>query len=539
MTYFFHNRMVLAAALMALLVLMVGADGAWAAGGGTVGGFSCSGGRAVGQLYISEPSCPTTLSIDNFFSFLICNMEQLSSNIMGNMYCGMIVALSPLVWACATLAIIFFGVGFTFGIVPMRGGEAILFLLKIAFITGFATSSELLVGTAYNLLISGIRDGVTIVLEGIGGTTNSGSDMYSLLDGFLAQAFHFATDGLKGTTAADKCKNAVFAVMATMAIAFPMLFYLGLTLMGRIALTFFRAVFGYVYALVGITFLMTLAPIFCSFALFKATKSFFDKWVGYMVSFALQIVLVFSFLGFVMMIDISNMTSNLTSVIMADTKTYEANAMRFPWQYCTLCQFKVVSKADHTSELPKDANILNDGELKCKDSPPKPIGIAFAAAPDETKNTLSSLMVLAGKGIISLLALAVLVEQLLNTIPRIGQRLAAGLGGAYAPNLAGPSVNSQGQVAMPGFSLPGESFIKDFSQSFGGSMRRGVPQYDPSQKGSFMNTSGDAASSAVRAVKDGISTMVTGKDSRGQVTKDAGIPNRFKSWLSDPSKFGE
>ena len=482
--------------LCAALVLLI-ADPALAIGDGTVGNFSCSNGQASGQLYVSNASCPTTLGIDNFFSFLICNMEQLSSNLMGHMFCGMISSLAPLVWVAATLSVIFFAIAFMFGIVPLHGREAIMFIIKIAFFTGFATNADLLIGTGYRFLINGIHDGVTIALDGMGGTINSGDDLYKLLDETIAKVFHFATDGVNATETnkALMCKNAIFAVLATMMVAFPMLSYLGLVLLGRIAITFFRAVFGYIYALVGVTFLITLAPIFLTFALFKnqVIHAFFDKWIGYLVSFSLQMVLVFSFLGFVMMIDVKNLTDSINDIVMYKTETVETSSMRFPWTYCTLCEFKVVDKTSGSDMDPDSPDFIEKGKLQCKDSPPKAITLTFGAAPD-SNNTMSSLIKLAGTGIFSLIVLAILVERLLAMIPYLGQKLASGLGGTYVPQLGG------GQGAQgASVSMPGDRLVNDFSAGFHQSYKR--PD----------TASRDGLHGAIDWLKDGASSAVTGR----------------------------
>ncbi len=531
------------------LAMLLLADSALAAGSGVVGSFSCSAGKAVGQLYNSNVTCPTTITMETFFSFLVCNIEQLSSNLMGQMYCGMQQSLAPLVWSMATLAVLVFGISFTFGMAPMRGGEALLFLLKIAFVTGFATQAESLVGVGYNLLISGIRDGVALAVAGFTGTSgaSSGNDVYKLLDGILAKFFHFVTDSMKpdkSVPATDlaaiyqsRCKNAIFAVLATLGAVFPMLSYLGLVLMGRIALTLYRAVFGYLYALVGITFLMALAPIFISFYLFKTTRSFFDKWVGYLVSLALQAILLFSFLGFILSINLNSVTSSLTNVIVYRAQGVETPTFRLPWQYCTLCEFKAYYKGTNTpiDLTQSNADILSS-ELRCNDTPPKPIDLDTAFAPDKNAtvaNVFSNLLLLVGNSLVTLIALAILVERLLAMIPSLGQRLAAGMGGNYAPSIGGATSGGG-----PSFGAMGESFFTDFEAGFRDRMAttplRGGQDGRSRSMADYIGTNNGVARS-VGALGEGLKSMVVGR--RG--VDDSGITGHLKKWLSDPTNFGQ
>lgn len=514
--------------LLTLLLVLGTASAAMAAGSGSAGSFSCSAGKAVGQLYVSNASCPTTLGMDNLFSFLVCNMEQLSSNVMGHMYCGMIKSLSPFVWASATLAVIIFGIGFTIGIIPLKGGEAIKFLLKIALITGFATNADLLIGVGYTFLISGMRDGVEIVLKGFGGTASSSDSVYKMLDGFLAQAFHYATDGMGGVSGVDRCKNAVFAAMATMALAFPILSYLGLVLLGRLVITFFRAIFAYIYALFGITFLLALSPIFLSFLLFNQTRGFFDKWLGHLASFTLQVIFLFAFLGFILSMEISksNILSNVSSLVMFNAAPMEGKSIRLPWEYCTLCDFEFVEKGNPSHKLdPKDTEIISKGEMVCKE-PKTAITIISASAPGTGTAQMTSLLKLAGGGIFSVIVLAFLIERLLANIPMIAQRLAAGLGGAYTAQLGGGTITNS-------IHMPGEALIGDFETGFRQNM---------SEHTYVLSKGSNGITSPLESIKSGISTMISGKrTSGGQVIdvknpdgSDTGIKAQFKNWLGRP-----
>ena len=70
----------LIAMLLAFTAVLVCADVAYAIGDGTVGSFSCSGGKASGKLYDSGASCPTSLNMSNIFSFLVCNINGLKTS---------------------------------------------------------------------------------------------------------------------------------------------------------------------------------------------------------------------------------------------------------------------------------------------------------------------------------------------------------------------------------------------------------------------------------------------------------------------------
>lgn len=523
-----YTRYLIGMGMIAFAVLMM-IDPAFAQTSTGATSFRCSGGHAVGQLFDSNVGCPTTLGMNNLFTFLICNMEQLVSNLMGEMYCSIVTDLIPAVMGMLTLAVLFFGISFTVGLIPATAKDFQAFLIKIVFVFVFATQSDYLIGVGYNLLITSLREGVAIGLSAMmppkpGGGSVSGLDMYRYLDGFLAQAMHFATDYVGGkwdTPGSNPCKNAVFAVMAIMAIAFPPVFYIGVMIIFRVALTFLRAIFGYMYSLVGIVFLLTLAPFFVSFFLFRATRPFFDKWIGYLVSFTLQMVILFAFLAFVLSIDVSHISSSLTNIIVPNKEVVETTALRAPWNYCTICQFQVVNK--ETKEVLPDygaSDLISNGELQCTNAERTPISVTDLSAPEKQKVT-NALIKFASTGLLSLLVLAYLVEYILNYVPALSSFLAGSLGAAWAPQLGGGA--TIGQKAS--LDIPGGELVTTFERGFD----RGFNEQTKAGKSSI--------SGAMEGFKQGAASMVAGGPRRSDgTTTDPGMVDSFTHFILNPHR---
>ena len=486
--------------------------------GGSVGSFSCSGGQATGVLYDATVSCPTSLQSTNIFSFIVCNMEHLASNLMGSMYCNIIAQLLPAVMAMLVLSVLFFGVGFTIGVIPATARDFQVFLLKMTLIFLFATQSDYLVGFGYNILVTGMREGaglaVSTMYNQIGGNgaltttpagyaataatgSNNGYAFYAYMDSFLGKTMHFATDYIGKGGTAQACQNAVFAVMAVMAVAFPPIFYIGVMIIFRIGLTFLRAVFAYIYAVVGIVFLLTASPFFLTFALFRTTQTFFERWLAYLVSFGLQVVILFAFLGFVLSINVSNISNSITGIIVPIQETHETYTMRFPWHYCTICDFDVngpngqvySSTTDYTG-----VDLISTGKLQCHqyaadathpaDQCPGgicPLSVLNTIAPPDSGNTTGNTALSAGaaksqaiqkallkfatSALLSLLVLAYILEYILNYVPSLAQILAGsfgGVGATYAPQLAGADPLGQ----RLSIDVPGSATIDTFEQGF-------------------------------------------------------------------------
>lgn len=548
----------LSAWIIAAIGLLLYAQGAWAlADDISIGNFSCSGGTASGQLLISGASCPTTLEFDHLFSFLICNFEQLTSNLMGHMFCGMVTDLTPAVWAAVSLAIAVFGVSFTIGLVPATGQEAMMFIVKLAFITAFATNADYLIGTGYTFLVTAMREGSTIMLTTMNSSgINSGTDLYAEVDKMFSTFVNFATDAVSAEKPADYCKNAVFAVIALLLVILPVAAYVSIFLIGKIIMTLFRSVFAYIYALIGITFLLVMSPFFLSFYLFKVSRSLFDKWLGYLVSFTLQVILLFAFMTFIVLlvnnIKKDNVLSELTSIIIHNEETPTGSAIQAALSYCTLCDFQVVDKDSGQPIEPTttdaSGNVVNNpefnkGKLQCK-NPVTPIKPTFASTPDaftgsDTSNCtpgklcknsqVFALLTLVGYGLIPLIILVMIIDNLLGILPAVAQKLAGGLGASYAPQIGGGQ-----STAGPSVRLPGESYIDAASAGFteGFSDRKNL----------------DGLSKTAEGFKQAFSGLVTGR--RMDKTLGDGpeinrpgaqgnIQNSFGRWLRDPSSFGQ
>ena len=556
-------------ALVVLLLDATMADAFAQASGKAAQNFSCaSNGTSQGKLYSTNASCPTTLNFTNLFSYFICNMEQLSSNLMGSMYCGMMKSLTPIVMAVMTMAVLVFGFGFTIGVIPATAREFQKFMLKVGFVLVFATQWEFLIGYGYRMLVEGAREGIAVALSGLytpapespapaGGSATAG--VYSHLDRFLGRTLHFATDyiGAKwdGSEENNPCKNAIFAVLAIMAVAFPPVFYLSLLIIARIAITFLRAVFGYVYAIIGIAFMLTLAPFFLSFFMFQVTYPYFQKWIGYLVSFSLQMVLVFSFLTFVVGIDVSNLSSGLPNIIKPVQETQETTSLRLPWQYCTLCDFEVIDKDGAVIAEDQYADFIGKGTLRCKanpnynaSAPASPtnrnyttIGALSATQPADGKaapdtRIQNALLKFAATALLSLLVLAYIIDGILVFIPYFAQKLAGGLA-PYAPQLGGGSA----PVPVPTADIPGMHYAGGRYTGVFGSFEQGFANgFRSTTNPDGTPASGDSLSRTWRGLSQGVQLATRGgpRDAEGNLRNaddpDPGLRDGMIRWLFNP-----
>lgn len=427
-------------------------------------GFSCGAGGGGGGSILQQGSCPSSIEDGKIFSYFVCNMEKLIGEVFGQFYCQLQSQFFGPMSAVVTLAITIFGVAFLIGVVQATARDAMMFLFKVCAVWGFATQADLLIGVAYNFFMGGLKEGIAIVVSGIfhppSGMSVSGEGgqrIYEYMDEVFKKFVTFSTESAgtdssgggsgSGSGEDNPCKNAVFAALTLLALAFPPLFALGIFLFIKFVLFFLRAVFGYIYAIIGISLLIVLAPIFLSFYFWQATRQFFDSWIAYMVSFAMQMVIIFAFIAFVLSMDFKSIAKELLDLVVPYNESVETGGMRWPWKVCTICEFTVTDS---------NSGGTPGGSVKCKDNPGKPIPPAELSGPGNNSSggMNSTLMKLTAKVVITLVVMAYVLTALLEVVPQLAARIASA-GGAYAPPLVGPN--------MP---LPGERAIQTFEQQF-------------------------------------------------------------------------
>lgn len=446
-------------------------------GGGANAGFNCA--YAGTNNILQSGNCPESIEDGKIFSYFVCQMEKLIGETFGQLYCQVQGHFFGPMSAVITLAIVIFGVAFTIGVVQATARDAMLFLFKVVAVWGFATQADLLIGVAYNFFIGGLKEGIAIVVSGIFHPADStlsltgtgGERVYAYMDEVFKKFVTMSTDsagagqngggGGGGGSGDNPCKNAIFALLTLFALAFPPLFALGIFLFIKFVAFFLRAVFGYVYAIIGISFLIVLAPIFLAFYFWRQTQEYTAKWIAYLASFALQMVIIFSFIAFVLSMDFKSISKDLFDLVVPYNQSMETSGIRWPWKVCSICEFTVT---DSSGQAVSGGSIPPGGSVKCKDNPGKPIPPHAFLGPGNNANgggMNQTLLKLAARTVLTLAVLAYVLTALLDVVPTMAARLASGNMIAAQP-LVGPN--------MP---LPLESGLQAFEQKFMEGLNKG------------------------------------------------------------------
>lgn len=254
--------------------------------------LSCAAGMPTGgSIFIGVGDC-NTYGLFHVFSGLNCRFQSILNEIMSRMYCGLQFYLEPFLKAMILLYVVGYALMFTFGIAQLTASELVSRLLRIAIIWVFAMNASWGIGMAFYFLVGGLETIVTWIFSTLDPSMDV-PNFFFYLDTIIYDYFiqRFSTSG--------KTVMLFFVVMIAYMPPVAMLFFYFLSMMVS---TFARALVSYLLGLASIAFMLSLGPIFVSLALFRSTYTFFESWLRYLISFAMQILLIFAAIALWLMV---------------------------------------------------------------------------------------------------------------------------------------------------------------------------------------------------------------------------------------------
>lgn len=301
-------------------------------------GFTCIGDVPVGVLFDNGEARCDPNGIENLFTNSVCTYENIMDQILSKLYCGMQSRLYEPLSALMTLFVAMVGAGFALGILSMTAKEVMLAIFKFGLVFYFATESQLTIGTLYYGLMYFIQETVVVVLAHVApGITSlaGGGGLFEQMDDIIAE---FARNAGASQDPNAPCTNGLVAMFMTFIASIPMLAIFGISMALQFLMVFFQMILGYFLAITGIMFLIALSPFFLSFALFRFTRSYFDQWVGMLLSFAVQIFIVVGFIGLVISLDLYEDLRELYELSRDYTVVQQAEGVRLPFrEWCSVC----------------------------------------------------------------------------------------------------------------------------------------------------------------------------------------------------------
>lgn len=295
------KRRALTPLLLALTILLMAAPtGAYA-----YSALQCSGGQPVTgtSLFDTGPAGACKFAgIKYIFSTILCQFMEMINVIMGRLYCSIQAALQPIVILACTVFFAIYGVQMLMGTAQLNASEVITRVIKMTIVLWLATDPTFGVSAGislmFNFFISFITESTHWVVKVLSEGTNIPIvDENNYNPGITNTFFFIDTWMFNALTGSMSNANAkVIGFFVAMSAAMPSLFFMALYWWVSVAKMLINTLLAFLMAVVSVSFLLGLSPIFITFMLFKATFSYFDQWLRFMISYSLQVMVSFAIL---------------------------------------------------------------------------------------------------------------------------------------------------------------------------------------------------------------------------------------------------
>lgn len=279
-------------ALAVLLVCLLLPEAAWA--------LTCdgSGGVSGGQIYGTTGVCDVAWGLQNLFSRVFCDFVTVVNDVLGKIFCSIQYTMQATVGALFTLYIAIFGAQLLMGTVQLTVKEVMVRFLKIAGVWAFITQTYWAIGLAFNFFVSMAIYGSVWVWDAIHDVAPATTDPYNIdlgSAGSIMPVFNFFDKAVYDAVIGPftQANSAVIGFFFAALTAYPPAFLLAAHWLWLNFTIMLRAVITFLVSVSALAFLLALSPIFLSFMLFSSTYQFFENWLKYMMSYSIQVIVVF------------------------------------------------------------------------------------------------------------------------------------------------------------------------------------------------------------------------------------------------------
>ena len=439
-------RFLCLACVLLLCVGVFGASDAFAGGAGyqparANTAFACNGPnpQPVGASLFINPNCQPGAGFFGTFSTLICGYENALNQVMSRMYCGLRdIAMTP-VQLVLTLYLIVFAISFMFGIVDFTTSEVVMRVFKFALVWAFVSEAQFAIGIMYNFFVGGTQDGIQLAITSMTRQQfDPNTNTYVTVNAGLNNMDSLAENSILSWL--GRLNPLLFGIIIVIMIVLFPLFLFVANLVIQYLLIIARAILGYLLAITMITFLLVLSPIFLCFALFETTAYFFEQWVTTLISFTVQLTILFTFMSLMNFVDLGTYLESVANMIYMYKVSIWGGFFRIPLGIPTLCRYGYPNAGGGVvptdGKTPVDATIFDTMRPTCSNIPAGgnvPLTDEHLYSPFELmvqSEFIGNLVV----NIITLLILGQMLETFLRIVPEISRSLG---GKMFAGRLGG------------------------------------------------------------------------------------------------------
>ncbi len=464
-------------------------------------GNACVGGTSANNLFNNRTGdiagdkgsvCQSTrqtmvdgveITVENgLFERFFCIMETTLGLVISRTFCAIRDAWLAPFGAMLLLLMGVTGISFALGITEFTVKEVSALIFKIGLVALFVMNADIALDLAFGLYLAIMKSTVGMMGDGfinIANTTPSGDPTpyasaasvkgsitqtvgqqgtpgqtpFSYMDGKMNSIMKSVTVAKSGSL--QGCS--VFSLLLVILFLFPFAMMVVLFALVTFAAFFARAAYGYIYALVMVTFLIAAMPIFVSFALFKTTSDLFEHWLKYIGSNVIQIFIVFAIMAFASMVDFIQFLDQINSLIVPYNPQFTiGNMIDIPlftdcWFCCSICKPAFVTNAD----FPGIPLLRTTGAGACE----SPEGIPWMKVLEE--RTFFKFLFIHG------MALYILTK-VMEVFMREGPDMARMLGGARLVHVIGGQSASGGQAVTSALHRGSVNFEQGFKDGWEG-----------------------------------------------------------------------
>lgn len=309
--------------------------------------LTCDGATPTGALYDTANMCTGITGLDNVFSGLMCQYESIINEILSNVYCGVQSGIATPLAVALSLYVATLGTQVAMGATQLKISDVMIRFFKVALIWTFATQAAFGVGIAYNFFLSFMDEGITWMLRALmpapGAATTQFCTFHPPQNGLGDQreAFRYVDYLVCSAVTNPLTTNGykITGFFSALATAIPPLFALFAFFSFKMLQIFLRTMVTYLLALTAIGFMIVLGPIFLSLGLFRTTYRFFDDWLRHLISFTLQVILIFACLSLWLTVigTLGGFLTTLAGFLKPIDNTLLTGAFRVPWDGWGLC----------------------------------------------------------------------------------------------------------------------------------------------------------------------------------------------------------
>lgn len=235
------------------------------------------------------------------FSTVLCNFVVILNDVLGKVYCGMQFTLQRYVAMLISIYIAIFGVQILMATTQLTSKEILLRLIKIGAVWAFVSSSTWAVNLLFQFFIDFANQGIVLTLTAVRNSSGQNIETLAGMAGYAGSSHAIPAyvyidkilyDAISGPF--TQANSKLIGFFATLSFMIPPLFLIAAYWLLTTFTILARTLISFMMCLSAIAFLITLSPIFFCFMLFQATYNFFETWIKYMISYALQVLVVFA-----------------------------------------------------------------------------------------------------------------------------------------------------------------------------------------------------------------------------------------------------